>query len=534
MARLAVAAAIVGCACLTNGDEADGVSLGATWPSWVFPKWPRRGRSESLGDTPSADPGDLLLPSSPAKIAFQQKLPEHCRETPLPFASRKVPYKCCLASDEQAPDHSEAIKLLDSPQLPDAIAASLDAALSRQVPLGSAIVWATSGWWVYELCPGRYFRQYHAEESVIQSEYILGVGSSVLSPKPCGSGASYKSAKETVHKKMISLYKGTAVVADGKWRAVAGDGKPYFATTYTNGDLCDLTGKPREVELQLHCRDGGQDQQSLFTVSEVSQCKYQAVLLVDSLCGLPAYASLLAYVNQDADLSPKQRAQLAKERKDAILASSHVRSVDQAVKQELGAAGCIALDTGGWWNYELCYRHWLRQFHEADGVINGEYFIGRGVEANDEAGPLALREQSYLMGKEAVTVPMRTVAGVKGLKANGTWTAHGESGHYFFRTLLTDGTTCDLTGKARETDLQVHCTTEKLQLTVFETETCKYEAKLYLPALCKLQAYQYLIHGDDDYQESRTARIVCAPDGGEGPADTSAGQQNQVVCSFTP
>ena len=69
--------------------------------------------------------------------------------------------------------------------------------------------------------------------------------------------------------------------------------------------------------------------------------------------------------------------------------------------------------------------------------------------------------------------------------------------------------------------MQVYCTSEKKQLTVFETETCRYEAKLYLAGVCRVPAYKDLILGDSDYQESRTARLVCAPRDPTAAFDTS-------------
>ena len=405
------------------------------WPRWAFPKWAKRDPSED------ASVVDEITPTSPMKVTFQKKLPHSCSETPLPFATGTgQTFKCCLDNDESLPDHSDAIAALATPTASPQLARELDDALVKLVPSGHAILWATAGWWTYELCPNRYIRQYHHEANIIQSEYYLGVGRDVLTGPACGVGVRYKDESETAHKKVKRLYAKQSIAADGTWRIVADSttkdaklkSRPYFATSYHNGEVCDVTGKPREVELQMHCKQEGAvvddtaTVEQSFTVQEVSPCKYSAVLLSEHVCQLPEYTNIVAYLNQDSELSPNQRSALAREHRQNVLTSTNVKGVDGAVYSELGSKGCIMLKTGGWWTYELCFRHWLRQYHEVEDVIDTEYFIGRGVSANSQTDSLAVRDQAYNIGGKKVMKKMHQVANLKRVKANGTWTAHGD------------------------------------------------------------------------------------------------------------
>ena len=61
----------------------------------------------------------------------------------------------------------------------------------------------------------------------------------------------------------------------------AGDQR-YLVQEWKNGSKCDLTEKPRTVEVQYHCDMQGQDGVTSFV--EVSTCQYQMVISTPRLC----------------------------------------------------------------------------------------------------------------------------------------------------------------------------------------------------------------------------------------------------------
>lgn len=80
-----------------------------------------------------------------------------------------------------------------------------------------------SQWWIYELCLDQQVRQYHVENNVVTTEYILG-------HKPSISPSKYKSTDllpsfSTPNKKDV----------------------PYFPAIYNEGTTCDLTTLKRFV-----------------------------------------------------------------------------------------------------------------------------------------------------------------------------------------------------------------------------------------------------------------------------------------------
>lgn len=61
----------------------------------------------------------------------------------------------------------------------------------------------------------------------------------------------------------------------------------YLVQRWTAGTKCAETGKPREVEVQMHCSLSTGD--SIFMIKEVSLCQYVLVIYTPSLCSLPGF-----------------------------------------------------------------------------------------------------------------------------------------------------------------------------------------------------------------------------------------------------
>eukprot|EP01060_Flectonema_neradi_P032450 TRINITY_DN515_c1_g1_i1.p1 TRINITY_DN515_c1_g1~~TRINITY_DN515_c1_g1_i1.p1 ORF type:complete len:523 (+),score=91.99 TRINITY_DN515_c1_g1_i1:39-1607(+) len=486
------------------------LSLGSQ-PEWAFMGW----REES------EESEQMLQPNSPIDVSFRPELPSSCTETKIPFTVKGSKYSCCLVEPTAATitaDAEAARQILNKDHIVGA-----EQLLTRSMGRLKGLVWETPGWWEYELCPGSYLRQYHHEEGIIQSEYILGIGDNLLketSPKCVSSRKYLQQPTKTIHKKLKTIYANTKPSATGKWRMetnpkVGSGQEPYFTTSYYNGEPCaDMGGIMRESEIRLIC-----DQNSpniIFNVSEIRPCKYAASIYLDIVCHTREYTLVKEYLSDDGDeLTPKQRRDRAVARRKSVMESKNVETIKPLLMRHLGTPACILWRDSGWWTYELCVFHWLRQYHENNGIIEMEYFVGRGELANTKTDPIMSRPAQYTSGKR--TMLQQSVINQK-LEANGTWTAGEEAGQYFFKTRMANGRNCDLTGNPREVEVRLYCHHVSVQkFTVNEIATCKYEARLYLRSLCELKEYKYLEEGDGEHKVIPKAKLVCALDSDSTP-----------------
>ncbi|KAI8349398.1 hypothetical protein BD560DRAFT_450248 [Blakeslea trispora] len=130
-------------------------------------------------------------------------------------------------------------------------------------------------YWAYEYCHNQYVRQFHVErtnDGKVEKEqetdsYILGYhpNSKYLDVNHGTDEPKALRAKKKVYTELRNV----------------GD-QQYLAQTWKDGSVCDLTEKPRTVEVQYHCDLQGQDRVSSFV--EVSTCNYQMVVSTSQLC----------------------------------------------------------------------------------------------------------------------------------------------------------------------------------------------------------------------------------------------------------
>lgn len=135
---------------------------------------------------------------------------------------------------------------------------------------GQQCLYYTTGWWSYMFCYNSYVKQYHAlavspqghqwppPEDPNTPSYILG---------------SYESLK--------------AHTIEGGAQPTPGDLQTQSETTFLvqrldGGTACDLTGKPRKIEVQYHCSPGTPDR--IGWIKETATCAYQMVVYTSRLC----------------------------------------------------------------------------------------------------------------------------------------------------------------------------------------------------------------------------------------------------------
>ena len=160
-----------------------------------------------------------------------------------------------------------------------------------------ACAYRLESYWTYELCHGRFLRQYHEERDGKQikvQEYSLG-----------------KFTKEMFDELVVEQDKDLAggITRHPATKKIEGMNMPYYEVTMTNGDLCDLNKQPRKVRVLYVCYPSGKNEVrvlpvvpscsllfphvpsslQVYSLKEVSTCEYEVVVLTAGLCSHPSY-----------------------------------------------------------------------------------------------------------------------------------------------------------------------------------------------------------------------------------------------------
>lgn len=131
-------------------------------------------------------------------------------------------------------------------------------------------------YWTYELCHGKYLRQYHEErdgKNIKTTEYYLG---------------HYSKEKHDERQKDINEEE----LANGKTKKpmkkkIEAINMPFFELVMTDGTTCDLNGLPRTTRVHYVCYPTGKHE--IYSLKEASTCEYEVVVLSSLLCSHPDY-----------------------------------------------------------------------------------------------------------------------------------------------------------------------------------------------------------------------------------------------------
>jgi hypothetical protein len=149
-------------------------------------------------------------------------------------------------------------------------------------PLNGICLYARSGWWQYEVCPGRHVRQFHVEDNNIEAQFSLG-----------------EFVGEVQHD---NLQQSPPHMLPHSLRL------PIIIETYAGGSICDIVRLPRSTEVVYTCsvasiiRSATAEQRSLPTlnestritqVEEVASCQYHIVVETSLLCKHPEWQKRL-------------------------------------------------------------------------------------------------------------------------------------------------------------------------------------------------------------------------------------------------
>jgi len=148
----------------------------------------------------------------------------------------------------------------------------MDPQVVKQFLKGEYCLYGGSGWWKYEFCYGKKVDQYHEEGAGQKTVINLGKFSendhvAWLEQHPT------KKPKEASNRKQVSIF-------------------------YSGGDVCDITGKPRQIEVKLKCKQADSPSTVSLYLLEPKTCEY--VLGVES----PLVCDLLPHADPVTGLFP--------------------------------------------------------------------------------------------------------------------------------------------------------------------------------------------------------------------------------------
>ncbi|GAB1312647.1 Protein OS-9 [Madurella fahalii] len=142
-----------------------------------------------------------------------------------------------------------------------------------------------SGWWSYSFCYGKGVVQFHAAPSGNKGgppvrdgnsqQYVLGRADGSWN----GQDTTAAAAAEDGGTKSIE--------PPNAQLQVKGDQR-YLMQRLEDGTICDLTGRPRTIEIQYHCKPGAAADR-IGWIKEVTTCTYLMVVNTPRLCADVAF-----------------------------------------------------------------------------------------------------------------------------------------------------------------------------------------------------------------------------------------------------
>lgn len=162
-----------------------------------------------------------------------------------------------------------------------------------------------SGWWSYSFCYGKDIVQFHALPASVNSgvppirdpksmDYVLGrVPDGTEDPRHSNPNKRQKT-KTLDHgdQKVVDETPATTTPNDDSSpptieppnsELAIKDNQRYLVQKLGDGTICDLTGRPRTIEVQYHCHPGAVGDR-IGWIKEVTTCTYLMVVQTPRLC----------------------------------------------------------------------------------------------------------------------------------------------------------------------------------------------------------------------------------------------------------
>lgn len=363
-------------------------------------------------------------------------------------------------------------------------------------------------YWTYELCHGRYIRQYHENKEMgLQKpklqEYYLGKGKEKKKTGTDSAGEKQLTEEKT------ETYESTEENKAKEIPIMKVDGLelPYYSVNMSDGTVCDLTGKPRKSHVMYICQPDGRGE--IYLLKETSSCEYDIIVLTSVLCSNPLFKpkdppvieikchSLGGSPWRPKHLQKLETEVLTQEKTDDIIievspsgssattqqpsnqqpSPKQTTSYKQTSRKQDATIGPMADKQllrdflngdyclhggGGWWKHEFCYGKYAKQYHsDQDGQVD------------------------IVLGNWNKVKHLQWLADNPGKKPKNKGNRKQLSLFY------SDGDTCDLTGKSRYVEVKLKCLNKPQQphaVTIYlvEPKSCEYILGVESPIFCDL------------------------------------------------
>ena len=126
---------------------------------------------------------------------------------------------------------------------------------------------------------------YEPEEDPHYDAYTLGQAYQETSSRKTSLKARDRSNQKSL--KSIKKDKGSVESPVNSVSFAQTAASRYLVQKWSDGTMCDKTGRPREVEVQFHCSMTGTD--TIYLVKEMAICQYVVIIHSPHLCGLPGF-----------------------------------------------------------------------------------------------------------------------------------------------------------------------------------------------------------------------------------------------------
>lgn len=158
--------------------------------------------------------------------------------------------------------------------------------------LDGSCLYYVSGWWSYSFCYGQDVVQFHAMPNrggppvrdPHSQEYVLG---RVKSAKSSSSPRRSRGGKAAAPPPADGQPKEASPAPPNTELQVKGDQR-YLVQRLEDGTVCDLTNRPRTIEIQYHCSPGA-SQDRIGWIKEVTTCAYLMLVNTPRLCSDVAF-----------------------------------------------------------------------------------------------------------------------------------------------------------------------------------------------------------------------------------------------------
>ncbi|KAI7690253.1 hypothetical protein SSS_01331 [Sarcoptes scabiei] len=391
-------------------------------------------------------------------------------------------------------------------------------------------------YWTYEICHGKYIRQYH-EDSETKRSFYLGYFD-------MNDYDRYEKLYED-NIKIDPLSKLPRINVDDYQL-------PYIEVNMTDGTFCDLSNKKRYTKVLYVCVEDGKHE--LYSIKETTTCEYEVIAFSSLLCLSPKFKlkgpveniitchpidKTVGTVPKGFDLndldkefkaistSPSSNIKrnlgdsffesktitidaLANGKEvhikfitdsrendndlsSSLLSSSHSHITSKFLKGEY----CLTGGTG-WWNYEFCYGKTVNQYHEEKGskkiIINlGKWNLDKHIEWIE-------------------TNPSKKPKKNKTPKQ--VW-------HYY-----SDGDYCESTQRPRKVEVKLKCKNDSpnpdsVAIYLMEPKTCDYILGVESPIICDLLS-TVNEHGLFDFMNNGAVGLE------SGSADNNGGSESKL------